>query len=100
MTEPEQKRSLGAIIGRTVKRLIGAVFGGLGLLVMGACIIGLIPGSEEATLKDCPIIISVGLVFFAVGACIRQLCAALRDSLSRISMFWSPKDSKIALQHQ
>ena len=67
MTGPE-KRSSGAIIGKTIKRLIGAVFGGLGLYVMVGCVINLLSDSPEYPLKNYLVGLVLGTAFFVMGA--------------------------------
>jgi uncharacterized membrane protein len=68
MKEPELNRSLGVTIGLGIKRLLGAAFAVLGLLVMAGCIIDQLKAIPESPLKECLITLVVGLVFFAAGA--------------------------------
>ena len=66
------KRGFWAIIGQTFKRLIGVVFAGLGLMVVYGSIFGepVSETGEASTLTERVLILTIGLVFYAVGACI------------------------------
>ena len=70
MTDPEQDQSQGGTAGRMFKRIFGAVFAGVGLVLVivgGLCLLGSYLQGDDGTVGACLVLLAFGLVAFGAG---------------------------------